>query len=299
MFRTLLSAVLALCVAAPAALAQTPQEAPAVKFEAPVITVHSTGSGPKRPLRYKVLSGTKERVEMTMTMSMAMDMGSGEQQVDPPPLRMALDMDVTNVAANGDITYTFTFVEASMDGPGLPPGAFDAIKGLKGTATISDRGFLRAMAFDAAAGVNPMVGQLMSSSGIERMSAPLPEEPLGVGAKWDVAQSVETGGMRLDQKTTYEITAMDATSVTLALTLDQRAENQTLSAPGMPPGAEATLVSMAGTGTGRLTIADNSVTPLSDMTIKSAMTMDVGAEGQKMRMSTRTDMKMTMARGER
>jgi hypothetical protein len=144
-----------------------------------------------------------------------------------------------------------------------------------------------------------MISQMMSSSGIDRMSAPLPEEPLGVGAKWEVAQAVETGGMRLDQKATYEITAMDATSATMALTLDQRAENQTLTPPGMPPGAGATLVSMAGTGTGRLTIADNTVTPLSDMTIKSEMTMDVGAEGQTMRMSTRTDMKMSMARGKR
>lgn len=299
MIRTLLSAVLALCVAAAPAFAQTPQDVPSVKFEQPTVTVLSTGSGPKRPLRYKALSGTKERLDLTMLMSMAMDMGSGEQKMDAPPMRMALDMDVTNVAANGDITYTFTFVEASMDGPGLPAGAFDAIKGLKGTATMSNRGFVRAMAFDEAAGVNPMIGQLMSSSGIDRMSAPLPEEPLGVGAKWDVAQSVESGGMRLDQKTIFEITAMDATSATMAVTLDQRAANQTLTPPGMPSGAEATLVSMAGTGTGRITIADGSVTPLSDMTIKSAMTMDVGAEGQNMRMSTRTDMKMSMTRGKR
>ncbi|HUF25020.1 MAG TPA: hypothetical protein VMN81_12890 [Vicinamibacterales bacterium] len=300
MCRTLLSAALALCVAAPPAFAQTPQEVPSLKVEQPAVTVLSTGSGPKRLLRYKVPADTKDRIDMTMHISMSMDvLGMGEQRMDAPPMKLGLDVDVTNVAENGDITYVFTFVEASMDGPGLPADALDLIKGLTGTATMSDRGFVRAMAFDKAKGANPMFDQFMSASGIDRMSAPLPEEPLGVGAKWEVAQVVESGGIRLDQKATYEITAMDATSATMALTVDQRAANQTLTPPGMPPGAEATLVSMAGAGTGRMTFADGDVAPLGDLTLKSQMTMDMAAEGESMRMSMGTDMKMTMARGKR
>ncbi|HEX6323575.1 MAG TPA: hypothetical protein VFZ36_07610 [Vicinamibacterales bacterium] len=301
MLRWFLSAVVAVSVApAVPVFAQTPQDVPAVKFEPPTVTVRSTGTGPKRPLRYKVAAGSKERIDITMTMSMAMAMeGADEQSMDVPPVRMALDMDVTDVAANGDITYAFTFVEASIDGPGFPPGLLDQLKGAKGTATSSDRGFLKAMAFEVAQGVNPVLDQLMSSSGIERMSAPLPDEPLGVGAKWDVRQPVESGGMRLDQTTTYEITAMDAASVTMAVTMEQRAANQALTPPGMPPGAEATLVSMEGTGNGRITLADGSMIPLSDLAINGRMTMDVGAEGQNMRMSTRTRMQVTIARGKR
>jgi hypothetical protein len=298
MFRMILSVMFAVYVAsAGPAFAQTPQDVPALKFEEPAVTVLSTGSGPKRPLRYKAAAGSKERIDLRMEASMSMAMeGMGELNDDAPtPITMTMDIDVTNVAANGDITSTFTFVDASMEGPGLPPGTFDAIRGVTGTITMSDRGLVRAMSFEGAKGLNPMIDQLMSSSGLDRMSPPLPEEPLGVGAKWEVTQAVESGGMRIDQQSTYEITAMDAASVTMAMTVRQSAASQALTPPGMPPGVQTTLMSMDGTGTGRMTLADGSLVPRTDMSIDSQMTMDVSAEGQSMRMSMRTAMKMTMA----
>ena len=62
--------VAVLALVAPA-LAQTPAAPPAVtKTDVKVL---STGSGPKRTLRYSVPAGTKDRIDMTMQMAVTVD----------------------------------------------------------------------------------------------------------------------------------------------------------------------------------------------------------------------------------
>lgn len=280
--------------------AQTPAPAPAPAGIQPApatVTVLSTGTGEKRAVRYKLVQGAKERIELTMKATISMNIpDAGAQTMDAPAVKMAMDIDVTEVAANGDITLTMAIVSASMDGPGAQEGVLDMLKNLTASVVMTDRGLVKSMKIDDSKLANPMMKQVLSSMGFERLSAPLPVEPVGVGAKWEVVQSMDANGMRLDQKTIFEVVAMDAGSTTFALSMTQTAPAQKIAPPGMPEGVGVNLISMSGEGSGRMALPDGSVALIGDMAITSKVVMEMTAEGINQRMSTATDMKMTVAR---
>ena len=290
-------AVLAFAVPA---FAQTPAPAAAAPITRIDVKVLSTGTGPKRPLRYTVAPGTKDRIDMTMQMGVSVEMpGMGAQEMAGPAMKMGIDVDVASVAPNGDINFTQKISEATMDGPGMPAGMLDSIKGLAIAMVVDSRGLVKTMNIDDSKLGDPALKQVLASAGLDRLSTPLPEEPVGLGAKWQVSQSLETQGIKLDQLSEFEVVAMDDKSATLALTLTQTAPPQTVSPPGMPAGVEASIAGMNGTGTGKLVLTPGTLVMTGDMNVKSNITMDINMQGQSQRMTTSTDMKMSIARGQR
>jgi hypothetical protein len=265
----------------------------------PEIKVLSTGSAPRRALRYTVSGPSKERIDLTMQMSLAMTMGDVSLPApEIPSMHVGINVDVTGVSAAGDISFTFGYADFTAAGAPFPGEVAAMIAKATGSITMSNRGLLRSMTFDEGAGGDPMVKQLMTSAGIEKLAAPLPEEALGVGARWEVRQPLGVNGITLTQTTTYEIVALDAASATMKLTVAQDASSQKLTLPQMPPGAEASLVSMEGSGTGIMTLGTG-IMPLGDMDVRTKIVMDVQAEGETHRMSTDTGLKMTIAAGKR
>ena len=264
------------------------------------IAVLSTGTGTKRPLRYKVTAGAKERVDMKMQMGISVELpGMGTQSMPGMNMNMGLDLDVTSVAANGDITSTMTISTVTMDGDGMPGGMLDPLKGMSASMTIDGRGAVKDLKFDDSKVTDPMMKQLIGTAGLDRLASQLPEEAVGLGARWQVTQALDANGIKMDQVTVYEITEMTPTSASFTLTLSQSAPPQTVSPPGMPPGIEASVTGMTGTGTGKMTLVEGTLVLLGDMTLKSNITMDVNAQGQSQRLTTSTDMKMSITRGKR
>lgn len=302
MTRTRTAAVVFLSIAllhARPALAEPQDPAGISAASPPEIKVLSAGSAPRRALRYTVSGPSKERIDLTMQMSLAMTMGDVTL---PPPeipaMHVGINIDVTGVNAAGDISFTFGYADFTAAGAPFPGEVAAMIAKATGSITMSNRGLVKSMAFDAGAGGDPMVKQLMTSAGIEKLAAPLPEEPLGVGARWEVRQPLGVNGIALTQTTTYEVVALDAASATLKMTVAQDASSQKLTLPQLPPGAEASLVSMEGSGTGTMTLG-NGIMPLGDMDVRTKIVMDVQAEGETHRMTTDTGLKMTMAAGKR
>ena len=294
--RLALVAIAVLAAAAPA-LAQTPALPNVIDTKVAVI---STGTGAKRPLRYKPVAGAKERLDLKMAMGLTMEMpGMGAQSMPAPSMTMAIDMDVASISPAGDISVTMTVPSATMEGEGLPAGMLDPVKGLSAAIVMDGRGMVKSMKFDESKITDPMMKQLVSQSGLDRLSMPLPEEPMGVGGKWQVTQAIEGGGIKLDQISTFEVVELNDTSATFNMTISQSAAPQTVALPGMPGGVEASLAGMTGTGGGRMTLADGALALTGEMNMKSSMTMDVNAGGQSQRIGTSTDMKMTLARGKR
>ena len=60
---------------------------------------------------------------------------------------------------------------------------------------------------DVPGGVTGQMRQLVEGfqNSAEQMATPLPEEPVGVGGKWSVTQSLELNGMKLQQTATYTV----------------------------------------------------------------------------------------------
>ena len=63
------------------------------------------------------------------------------------------------------------------------------------------------------------------------LSIPLPEEELGVGARWEVYQTLVNSGMTMYQKSEFELVAVDGRKVTLKSKLEQTAPPQAMESP--------------------------------------------------------------------
>lgn len=282
------------------ASAQTTPPALGIASDPPVVKILSTGEGAKRPLRYRLAKGAKETIELTMDMAISMEVpGVGPQSVDAPPMKMSMDVTVDDITANGDFVLSMTIATASMEGGPLPAGALDGLKGLSAVMTMTDRGLIRSVKFDESKIGDPAMMQLLQSTGFDRLSAPLPEEPIGAGAKWEVTQQVKANGVSMEQRSTYEVLEMARGGATLGVTIAQTAGAQTMSPPGMPPEIQATVVDMKGAGKGRLTLSDGSMTLYGDMAMHSDVTMDITMGGQSQRMPITTEIKMTISPGKR
>jgi hypothetical protein len=294
------AAVLLLFVSlAPITHGQTAIKAPAgypAIGELARITMLSPGAEPRKPLRYVVAKDYKGHMDMDMTMSMAMSMaGQSMPPMALPTMRIGADMAVTAVGATGDITYSLAFsgmdlVTAQGQAPDPNMAAMFAplseeFKKISGTATVTNRGVTRESKLDISKITNPALTQTMGSvtNSLNSMSTPFPEEAVGLGAKWEVRQAMDSGGVTIFQKVTCELTAYDGKSVTLKMTLEQTAPSQPVKNPSMP-GMDMMLDSMTGSGSGTMTTAFDSLVPSSDMTMKSAMSMSMS--GQTMGVET-------------
>lgn len=268
----------------------------------PIVTLLAPGAAPRMPVRYKVAPSYKGVMDMTMGIGMSMNMGGQILPMDLPPILMAANVDVTSVAANGDITYDLAFTKMGV-GPGADPNiaaameaAGASITALKGTAIVSNRGLTKSIKLDSSK-VDPQMQQMLGqmTSQVENVSVPFPEEAIGVGGRWDVRQTLTTGGLTMFQRMELEVTAMDAGSITVKGKIEQQAPPQSFSGPMMPPGIDATIDKMSGSGSGTMTIRLDALVPTSTVETMSSMVMAV--QGQSIASDTR--MKMTVAPGVR
>ncbi len=122
-----------------------------------------------------------------------------------------------------------------MEAAGADPAVVAAMqnaqadyKNIHGTATVSNRGVTRSVALDVSKVNDPTMKQMMTSmsSTFNNLSMPLPEEAVGVGAKWEVRQGTSAGGLQSFTKSVFELTAFDGKTATLKLTLEQSAGKQ-------------------------------------------------------------------------
>jgi hypothetical protein len=305
-FLTLLLALAVVGVAAramPRAHGQVPaMEGYPVAGAPSIVKLLAPGAEPRTALRYTVPAGQKTNADMTMTMSMAMNAGGMSVPMDLPGMTIAMSLAVTGVAANGDITYDVAFTGLTIDTSTTANPAIAAalqplqasITSIKGTTTISSRGVTKSTKMETAdASIQQLMNQMTSSA--ENLSSPLPEEAVGVGAKWEVRQTTSTGGQTTFQKSVYEIVSMNGSTVSLKVTTEQTAPPQSISTPGLPAGAEMYLEKMAGTGEGTVVMKLDSLVPTSDMNMASSMAMSVSVGGQNQSIVSDNKIRVTIA----
>jgi hypothetical protein len=232
-----------------------------------------------------------------MDMGLTMDLGGGSHTQQIPTVEMLMDVAVTDVAANGDIKFKFALTEVNvLPTPGIDPGVSAAMKsaltgmdGLSGSATVTSRGFSKDIDIKTPPGANAQVAQFLDSikQSIGQMTAPFPEEAVGVGAKWDTLMRISQSGMNMTQVASNEIVALDADSVTLSIKIKQDAPRQTITKDGQT----ATLESYTGGGTGETTLKLASIVPTKALvTLESNMSMKAGAQSMTLGLDVRMGM---------
>jgi len=135
-------------------------------------------------------------------------------------------------------------------------------KGLEGfdrlrcAITMNDRGVILEadVTIEGDAEQPPTLGQVAETmrQTMQQASAPLPEQPIGIGGRWRTRVETAVGGVVQQIEVTYEVTELTADHVSLVQETRQSAEPQAMKLPGIPPGTTARLLSLAGEGAGQI-----------------------------------------------
>ncbi|MCB9763707.1 MAG: hypothetical protein H6739_28315 [Alphaproteobacteria bacterium] len=270
--------------------ADVPQEGALVRLIEP-------GAEPLETLRFAPASGHTETMRMVMDMDMTMDVGGMTMPMMMPVMVMDMDIEVTEVDEAGDIHYNAAvsrFVvedkEGAMEGLAAQLEAeMQGMVGLRGDMVVSNTGEARSAGFTAPPDAPDTVKQQLQSinQNANNMAVPLPEEPVGVGARWEVLKRTSSNGMEVVERSEIHLASREGDAVTLESTVEQHLANPDLQLPGMPPGAQVELVSFSSNGsTTSAMVLSNLAPDKADgkVTLDMAMNVDAGAGMQPMTM---------------
>jgi hypothetical protein len=258
----------------------------------PVIKLLEAGAEPRRELRFDVEEGAKHAAEMTMRMTMTQAMGGAAMPPQKmPAMVMTVETTASDVKDSGDIAFDFAYTKAEvLEEPGIMPmmismmkEVMNSIVGMSGSGVMNNQGLNKSVKLNEQENMDPMLKQQTENiqQSMQQMSAPLPAEPVGVGAKWTVETPINQNGLSIKQIATYTLKKLDGDVAELDVELKQTAEEQDVEAPGMPKGA-VKLTSLLSTGTGTSTVALNRLVPMAS----------------SMKSTTEMNLKMSMGPGE-
>ena len=220
--------------------ADTSAAAPEVR-----VSLIQTGSGPRKALRLHPKAEDKRSSTMTMKMGMEIAVaGMDPQKMSLPAMKMMMETSVKSVTPEGESTYETVMSDVSVaeDSEAMPQ-MVEAMKttasGLKGvtlTGKMSSRGINQGTSVKTVGDLSPQARQTMEQmkDTFSNTGLALPEDAIGVGAKWEVKQKVSSQGMTIDQSTVYELVSLEGDKLKAKTTITQTAANQQIQNPAMP-----------------------------------------------------------------
>lgn len=225
-----------------------------------IVRLVSAGAEPRIALRYKVPVGFKGKMDMSVSTSMRMELGGTTMpDLAMPKMSSLLEMAVTAVSPSGDMSIRAESATLKMDMTGVDPMVATAMQAadfgntsVVVTGVTDPRGLARDMVSDTSKITNPQLKAMAEqvAESVKTASFQLPEEAVGVGAKWEVRSHMATGGIDGFQTALFEIVAIEGRKVRLKVNITQTAPPQAADIPNMPPGAAAQLRELTGTGSG-------------------------------------------------
>jgi hypothetical protein len=191
------------------------------------------GAEPRSVLRYHVKPG--DRQTAILTRKVVLDNGGGAPVQVTPAAILSLDTTIKNVDQKGNISYDVVIGEVMVgQDTNATPQAIEDMKefatGIKGTTltlTISDRGIIKTLGAKPPTGASTHIQQAAESlKEYFEIDSALPEEAVGVGAKWELRRTLgalKTPAQLIEQ---YQLNSMDNDGVKVAFTMNQVSSNQ-------------------------------------------------------------------------
>ncbi len=239
---------------------------------APIVRLLDPGAEPRSDLSYTLTKGTSQNVSMATDMAMSVRSGGqGIPQVPLPRMTMIFAAATADRSPAGEFKIDSRVTGATVD----PTGAqqeqmakalrpqIEAMKGLGLVYWVNPKGNVRDLKLDVPSTVPPTAQQLMSgmSQSFEWMVTPLPQEPVGVGARWQVVKRLTTGGLDVLESAVYTLKSRSGARATVDVSIVQLAASDTLHTPQMPAGMFATVKSFKSSGSRTTQVDLKSVAP--------------------------------------
>ncbi len=266
----------------------------------------SPGKAPHAELRYKFEAGRKHEMVMDMQMDMRMTMnGTQAPAVSMPKIRTRVTLEEEKVLDNGNVRSKAVIRDMRvLDEKSADPAVLASLKpelarveNLEGWSEMTSRGFIVGGEYTTPPGATPQLKQMVQQlqGNMKQLSFPLPEKPVGQGAKWRVIQAVRNSGMTIDQTSTCTLKSHKGSEAKLNCAIAQDAKVQTLR-EGLPAGAVGKLLSHKASGDSEIELNLNKLVPNSKGEIKATTEMSLSTGGRNMMMKTQMTMNMEVMR---
>jgi hypothetical protein len=208
---------------------------PAVSFAdalpAPTLKLIAAGQAPRTQLRFTPKQGTKRTLVLTSQDSKARGLkGKLPPLEESPAIRTTIAVEVTEVNATGDVRYKFAYekvevVESkatkSSEAARQLNAALAVLVGLKGHAVVTNRGITKELELQVPPNATPQARNAIDAarSVLGQIAEPLPEEAVGIGAKWQSSTTVTAGELTAQSTVTHELVELAQTRAKVKITM--------------------------------------------------------------------------------
>ena len=261
------------------------------------------GSEPRRELRYKFLPGKKYTMVMDMEMVLGMQVDDEQMPVQKQPkIRQIFKVYCKNVSPEGNLRYEFKYGIVEVIGePEIPPEKVTAlradmakIEGTSGWVIVSPQGVTIDFGVNIPPGVDPEDRQVLdkiSQQIMMNISFPFPEEPVGVGAKWQFITQIP-GLFEFVHVSTATLVELKDNTGKMNSSVEQKARPKTVGLPNTPSGANTTLESLKVAGSSSLVF--DLTKPICEVegVLNTLMEYFIEAEGEKHNVIMDTNVRM-------
>lgn len=272
----------------------------------PVVRLLDAGAEPRSAASYAIAKGAVKPLQMDMDLEMAMEAAGMKLPATKMPTMVLLFNFTTGDRAGAEwpidgklskISVTARGETQDQIAAGLRP-QLQQLEGLGMNYFVDEKGRIRDVKVTLPPALPPMAGQMMSgmTQSVESMTSPLPNEAIGIGAKWEVLSRIVANGADLLQVSTFTLEKRNGDVLSLNADVRQFAAKEAVNPPGMPKGATARLLSYKCQGGGKPVFDLTDVAPTNgSMSIQSSMSIELkmDVEGQSEKQTTSVDTKMT------
>jgi hypothetical protein len=260
------------------------KEAPKADAKSPwAVTLLEPGAKPRSLLAYDLKGWKGGTAEMEMTVAMG--------AMSPPPTQTVVRYDRAEETADGDLRVAFAVERTTMGGKEVPKSTgLD----MKGFTVFSPAGRIRDVQVELPENAPPMVKQVVQSlrDSMRRAVMPVPDEPVGIGGRWEMFVPVEVMGLQMTSTATYRLEERTGEKGTIHVDMVFQGSGE-LKAPGTSE-AVGKLESMQGKGSGTLKFDLRSPIAALDLDMELNMRLAIGKTEP---MSQSMKMKMTLKPG--
>jgi hypothetical protein len=246
-----------------AALEGAPSTAP--PFPEARLKLLDSGEMPRRRLRYVWTVAKREQLTLDMRTSLAGDGAVGQVARAPLPLpsvRVVLVIEPQSASNDGTLIYNWRVASAGVAGddrtvPQVADGMraeVVAVEHLSGTGAVSSRGLGKDLTVNPPDRVSDVTSRPIALQVLETLwnvTAPMPDDEVGVGARWERVSELAAKSARATQTDVFTLVSFDAPHGVLDDALTQTAPEQSLSVPGIDNGTRAQMGSMLATGSAK------------------------------------------------
>jgi hypothetical protein len=221
------------------------------------------GQSPRRTLRYEWRLDQKEQLSMELRTAVSTEnMGGPQAEVPLPAVRIVIAVDPQNITPDRDLRYVWRVTSATVDAADETPAQIAEgiraevaeIARLSGGALVTNRGLAKEVTIDTRGGGKPSgTGQMAETirQTLRDIAAPLPDEPVGIGARWRKLSQSDDNDTLVTQAETFRLAELQGDRGALDDSLAQTAPPQVLPAPALQ-GTRTRMESMLASGQARV-----------------------------------------------